>query len=111
MRTNSEKYTFFILLQPPKWLYRVLLFGYVRMIENKTSGPVGLMEAIIITSHVPSYICMCVCIYMYISDIPEIHIHLKYTYIYKIMVMKTIFSLIIHLPLHLPSYSIYFFLS
>ena len=92
MRTNSEKYTVFVLLQPPEWLYRVLLFGYVRMIENKTSGPVRLMEAIIITSHVPSYICM----YVYI-------------YICKNMVMKTIFSLIIHLLLHLPSYSIYFF--
>ena len=66
MRTNSEKYTFFVLLQPPKWLYRILLFGYVRMTENKTSGPVGLMEAVIITSHVPSYICMCVYIYIYI---------------------------------------------
>ena len=39
---------------------------------------------------------------MYISDIPEIHIYLKYTYICKNMVMKTIFSLIIHY------YSIYY---
>lgn len=109
MRTNSEKYTVFVLLQSPKWLYRVLLFGYVRMIENKTSGAVRLMEAIIITSHVPSYICMYVYIYMCISDIPEIHIYLKYKYICKNMVMKTIFSLIIHLLLQLPSYSIYFF--
>lgn len=81
MRTNSEKYTVFVLLQPPEWLYRVLLFGYVRMIENKTSGPVRLMEAIIITSHVPSYICMYVYIYMCISGIPEIHIYI-YTYMH-----------------------------
>lgn len=68
-------HTFFLLLQTLIWFYRALLSGHVRMIENKTSGPVWLTEAVIIS-----------------PVLRAIYIYMQYTYIWNIHIYETTLS-------------------